>query len=209
MRHPTEEEHLHRNASVGQMMELHRRTMQEEVRSLSEHQIKTTPTDKLVASLTDKFSINIPDLDDSNPSVYKREIDIDMSRRHQYDFVGGPAVVKGTEVTISVPYTGDMGAFRMHAGSHTMDYPLARLSDNAVTFSRRGANLDPAQLRGQFDAWLATIKQHLAGMRAELGNFNAALGTEIASAINARFEKIQRDDDLLGGLGFGGAKVSP
>jgi hypothetical protein len=43
-------------------------------------------------------------------------------------------------------------------------------------------------------------------MRRELGNFNEAIKAEIGHAVDARLEKFKHDDDLLGGLGFGGPK---
>jgi hypothetical protein len=206
MRYPTDEEPLHAKVSVYQMMDHHRRSFLDEIETLSEQKLKTTLRDQLIASLAGKYSINIPILDGSNPSPARHEVDIDASRDPMRSFMGGPAVVKGTEITISVPFTGDVEAFRMHASSHTMSYPLARVGKTAVTFSRKGTNLDPGRIRNEFDAWLATIKEHLDGMRRELGNFNEAIKADIGRAVDARLEKFKRDDDLLGSLGFGGAQ---
>jgi hypothetical protein len=40
-------------------------------------------------------------------------------------------------------------------------------------------------------------------MTQELGGFNNSLVAEALSALNGRVAKVQRDDELLSGLGFG------
>jgi len=200
------EEHLHRNVSVGDMVRRHREILRKEVNGLSTHQLKNTSKDKLISSLSDQLSINIPVLDISNPVSATREFDINRSGHHDYEFAGGPRMVKGTEVNVTVPYTGDTEAFRMHASSHTMDYPLGRIDEKTITFSKRGQQLDGQQVRREFDAWIGTINTHLDGMRRELGDFNTQIEKEVTDAINVRLEKIKWDEDLLNGLGFGTTK---
>jgi hypothetical protein len=200
------EDHLHCNVSVGDMVRHHREILRKEVSGLSIQRLKNTPTDKIISSLSDQLSINIPVLDISNPVPATREFDINRSGHHDYEFVGGPRMVKGTEITITVPYTGDTEAFRMHASSHTMDYPMGRVDEKTITFSKRGQQLDGQQVRREFDAWIGTINTHLDGMRKELGDFNTKIEKEVTDAINVRLEKIKQDESLLDGLGFGTTK---
>lgn len=208
MHYGDNQEAFHSKASMRQLMELQRQAMHDAVRALPEQQLKPAATDKLIESLADKYSINIPVLDEENPSPARREVDIDMARDPRRSFMGGPGIVKGTEITISVAFTGDAEIFRWHASSHTMSYPRGHIGKTSITFSTRGQNLDASQVRAEFDRWLVVIKQHLQGMKTELGNFNEAIKAEITTAINARLEKIKRDDDLLSGLGFRGQKAS-
>ncbi len=206
MRYAPDEEPLHSKGSIYQATDLQRRAMQQEIAGLSGPQLKTAPIDQLAASLAEKYSINIPILDEANAAPAQHEVDINVSRDPMRRFGGGSGIMKGTEITITVPYTGDAKAFRMHASSHTVDYPLGRIGKVSIMFSRRGVDLDAGRVRQEFDAWIATIKKHLEGMRHELGNFNEALKAEATTAVNTRIEKLRRDDDLLGGLGFGGPK---
>jgi hypothetical protein len=171
--------------------------LQEEIRKLTEPQLRASSSEQLAASLAEKYRIDLPILDDSNPTPGRREVDIDITHSHQRAILGGPAVAKGAEITISVPFKGDAEVFRLHPSSHTMSYPRARISDSDITFRWRGTTLDPAHIRREFDQNIATIKQHLAGMPQEMGKFNEVLKTEAASAINARLEKLKRDNDLL------------
>jgi len=84
-----------------------------------------------------------------------------------------------------------------------MEYPRGRIGPSEGVFRKQGTNLDGAQVRREFDDWLAAIKRHLAGMTQELGGFNNALIGEALTALNARAAKFRRDDELLSGLGFG------
>lgn len=196
---------FHSEASLYQVVEHQRRKLREEIARLTERELKASPLDGLVGALAFKYSINVPILDETNPSPARREVDLDASRDPRREFLGGPVMLKGTEIAISVPYSGDREMFRFHPSNHVVNYPIGVLGDKAIIFTRQGANLDAALVRREFDAWLAIIKEHLDGMRKELGNFNDAIKSEIANAINARLGKIKRDDDLLGGLGFGGS----
>lgn len=208
MHYAPDEEQFHSKKSMREAMVLHRRAFSDEVQALSEQRLKAPGKDKLIENLAHKYSINIPVLDAENPSPARREVDIEMRRDARYPFTGGPSVVKGTEIMISVPYAGDEEVFRWHASAHVMSYPRGHIGKTSITFSARGQNLDASQVRAEFDRWLAVINQHLQGMKIELGNFNEAIKAEIATAINAHLEKIKRDDELLSGLGFGGQKAS-
>ncbi len=205
-----DEEPLHLRASISQAMEHQRRAMRDEINGLREDQVTAQP-ESLSALIASRFSINIPVLDDAAIHPNRRDVDIDVSHdpTRLAFHLGRPAVAKGTEITISVPFQGDAEIFRLHASSHTMEYPRGRIGEGAVTFTRRAPNFSAAEVRREFDRWLAAIKGHLDGMRKELGNFNESLKAEARATIQARIDKFKRDDDLLGGLGFGIPKRSP
>ena len=66
-----------------------------------------------------------------------------------------------------------------------------------------GVDLDAAQVRREFDEWLASIKQYLVGIVQEVAALKPSLHSEATRLLNARIAKLQKDDDLLAGLGFG------
>jgi hypothetical protein len=200
------EEPFHSKASIYQAMEVQRRGLHNEINGIPEQRLRSTAIEALTASLAEKYSMNIPILDEESATPSKREIDIDMSRNPSRQFLGGPSTVKGTEITIVVPYSGDKEIFRHHASSHAVEYPTGHIGEATISFVRRGANLDPARVRLEFDAWVARIKEHLEGMRKELGNFNESITAEIRSKLETRLSKVNKDDELLDGLGFRGTK---
>lgn len=195
-------ESLHSKASLAQAIANQRSRLKNEIMALSEKQLSSCHLEELVSHFSDKYSITIPLLDESNITPTRAEVDIDQSEDPRRVFLGGPRLVKGTAITISVPYTGDTEVFRMHASQHVMNYPIGYLSAHSIAFVCRGTHLDPQQVRREFDTWVAVIKQHLDGMRTELGNFNEAIKLEISKALNERLEKLKRDEALLSGLGF-------
>ena len=205
------EEAFHSKASIYQAIEAQRRALQADINSLSEHSLRSKTPEEVVPSLSAKFSINIPTLDESSITPSRRDVDIDVSRdpsRIAFH-IQRQAIVKGTEITIAVPFEGDAEIFQLHASNHTMDYPRGRIDHGRIVFTRQGERLDAAQVRREFDTWIGRIKEHLNGMRNELGSFNDTIKTEIAAAVAARLNKFKRDDDLLGGLGFSSPAKSP
>jgi hypothetical protein len=198
------EEPFHIKASISQAMELQRHSMRDEINRFSEVRLKSEPVDRLAEEIATKYTISVPVFDETSIQPTRREVNIDFSHdptRLAYH-LGRKGVERGTEISISVPFQGDAEVFRLHASSHTMEYPRGSIEPSAIVFRRRGANLDPAQVRREFDEWLATIKRHLAGMTEELGGFNHSLTTDALSTLNGRANKFQRDDELLTGLGF-------
>jgi hypothetical protein len=199
------EEPFHIRASISQAMDLQRQRMREEINRFPEARLKSEPVEQLAEEIVKKFDINVPILDEASIQPARREVDIDFSRdptRRAY-YSGRGGVEKGTEISISVPFQGDAEVFRLHASSHTMEYPRGSIGPSMIVFRRQGANLDAARVRQEFDEWLAAIKRHLAGMTQELGGFNISLVAEALSVLKVRAAKFQRDDELLSGLGFG------
>jgi hypothetical protein len=201
----SDEENFHHKANMAQVMQHQRQQMRDAINRLAEAKLKTVPVEQLAEEIAAAFSINMPVLDETAIRPATREVDIDFSgdpsSRAYYTGRGG--IQKGTEISISVPFQGDAEVFRLHASSHTMEYPRGRIERSEIVFRKRGVNLDGSQVRREFDDWLAAIKRHLAGMTQELGGFNDGLIGEALSALNARTAKLQRDGDVLAGLGFG------
>lgn len=201
----SEEERFHSRGNISQAMQLQRQRMRDAINRLPEKRLKSEPMQQLAEEIAKQFEIVIPILDESSIQPSQREVDIDFSNdpfsRAYYTRRGG--IQKGTEISISIPFQGDSEVFRLHASNHTMDYPLGSIRQSVIVFRRQGVNLAAAQVRQGFDEWLAAIKRHLAGMAQELGGFNDSLIAEALSALNARAQKLQRDDELLSGLGFG------
>jgi hypothetical protein len=193
------EEAFHSRGNISQAIELQRRAMQSEINGLAEANLKRQRPEQVVQALADKFSIIIPALDEGNIRPEKQGVDVELPN---YFGERTRQVQKGTEISIAVPFRGDAEVFKLHASSHTIDYPRGTIEGSTIVFRRHGTNLDPAQVRRDFDQWLSAIKKHLAEMTQELGDFNNTLKTAAEAGIAARAAKLQRDDELLSGLGF-------
>jgi hypothetical protein len=200
-----DEEPLHMRGNISQVVQAQRQHMRDEINRLPEDRLKSEPAEQLAEEMAEKFSINIPVLDETSIRPTSREVDIDFARdpmsRPYYTGRGG--IQKGTEINITVPFEGDAEVFRCHASSHPMEYPRGTVGQSEIVFRKAGVNLDATQVRREFDEWLAAIKRHLAGMTQELGGFNEALIGEALTTLNARLVKFQCDDELLANLGFG------
>ena len=178
-------------------MRLQRQEMQEEIRRLPEARLKAEPLEAIARAVAAAYAIEMPALDEAAIHPERREIEIDFTT-----MFGERARKMGTEIIITVPFHGDGSVFRLHASSHSMEYPRGRVTDNAIVFRKQGVDLDAAQTRREFDQWLAAIKRHLDGMTRELGTFKDALRGEALATLNVRAGKLKRDDDLVAGLGF-------
>src|SRR5258708_1090918 len=99
-----DDEPFHHKATIAQAMEHHRRTIRDEPNRFPEAKLKVVPLERLTQEMAEKFSINIPILDESAIQPSRREIDLDISRdptRTAFR-TGRGGIVKATEITIPV-----------------------------------------------------------------------------------------------------------
>lgn len=163
------------------------------------------PIEELCVHLVERFRINVPELDSAGITVSKpREVEIDISgdyRRAVFDRRRS-AHVTGTEVTFSVPFTGDRELFFVRPTTFNLSPPRAYVSDRALEFSYRQTELVPETLRKQFDAELASAEQFLRWQQHDVAALNSSLPQLVLQLVLARREKLQRTQVAVSALGF-------
>jgi len=75
-----DDEPLHIRASLSQVMQARRQRMRDEINHLPEARLKSEPVERLAEEMAEKFSINIPVLDEASIRPASREVDIDFFR---------------------------------------------------------------------------------------------------------------------------------
>jgi hypothetical protein len=191
-----------REASTHQVMEHQRGLLHKEAATMPPATVLDGEVDDLAAKLAKKHSVDVPVLNDEGTHVKQSEVDIDISRDPRRDFWGdAPHSARGVEINFFVPFTGDAAMFEVQPNT-SQGSLLGEVVKNEIVYTARGLQLNPVDVRREFDAWLAGVKLNLDWHRQALGNFNQELAGIARNEILQRRAKLSADRDLVAGLGF-------
>lgn len=177
--------------------------MRQEISGLSANQILKTSTDDLCDYFVAKYSVEVPVLLEDKIVADQREVEIDVSDdpRRRWS-TPGPHFMRGTEISVSIPFTGDRDVFFIRPSHFTSGPPHAEIDGHNVVLRATGVDLKPDQVRSQVDAELNNIKWYLASLKPEVDAYNSALRQTARTSIEARKAKLLRDQNLVSAIGF-------
>ncbi len=132
-----------------------------------------------------------------------REVDIDISHDFRFARVPGErAVVRGTAVSIVVPFRGDPGLFKLKPSTWNTNIPHGKIVGQELHLVFRGVDMNAEQLKRESDSALGNIEQYIGWQRDGVRAFNDRLPNTLQQAVAARKAKLLRDMNLVAGLGI-------
>jgi hypothetical protein len=133
-------------------------------------------------------------------------VDVDVSRDFSRAvFPGERAFVRGTRLTIAIPYEGDKQLWRFQPSSFSFSgYPdIEVLEDQVrfyVTFPDDAADTD--RIRGQIQSDVGRLSEAAGTVKRDVEAFNASLGAQVRAAVEARRGTAFKSANVLAGLGI-------
>lgn len=110
--------------------------------------------------------------------------------------------IKGTSVTFSIPFDGDSELLYCQASSFTFNPLRASVTDGEVLVNFQEVDPNPEKIKQEFERRLADIERHVGYVNNDLKPFNDGLRTKIMQKINARKEKLLKDQGIVAALGY-------
>jgi hypothetical protein len=185
------------------VLEEQNRKLRENINSLAEDYVLSVSESDLTAHLVDKFSIEPITL--GEPFIASSgEVDIDVSHdpmRGGYG-LGRPIIVKGIQVHIKVPFTGDGQLFWCRPSSFTLSPPRAVVTDGYLEFFIKGDRLVGGDVKRSLDTALAEIGGYLRNMRTACEAHNASLERLIHELFEFRKKRLLTNRDVLASIGL-------
>jgi hypothetical protein len=177
--------------------------MREEIASLEAQRVLTSSIEDLCDYFVKKYFVEVPELQKEKTIADQQEKEIDMSHRlGGYDSSPGRHYVKGTEIVISVPFSGDAELFKVRPNTFTYNPPCGEVRDQTLILRVSGIQLDAKVVRGQIDAELAQIEGWLSTLRSNVEPYNTAIRENARQQLEARRTKLLADQNLVSELGF-------
>jgi len=176
----------------AQVKELVRQRPREEIESEG-------VAERLIAPLL----LDIPVLDETAKYAETREIDVDVSgdpMRMIFDR-SQPFYIKGTEVTIVIPFKGDPNVFQIQPTSFTLSPPFGHIKNHELrlvfTITNPGVNIN-----AQVDRTIAEVKHYLDWLRPSVEQMKRDLMQVALPLIAQRKQQATAHAEIVGGLGI-------
>lgn len=198
------EEYLFTGADWFSVDRHQREEMAKEIEKVDSNRLLNTSVDDLAQYFSEKYSIEVPVLDQDGIVVDEQETRIDISRdfnRHVLDR-SRPHYITGSAISVEVPFTGEAAAFKIRPNPYNTSPPRASVSGNLLTFTISGTQLAADQVRGQIERTLQEIESYLGNLRANVEGLNRQLPSAARKAIEARRERLLASRNTVAALGF-------
>jgi hypothetical protein len=161
------------------------------------------PLDELADQLATKFSLVPPVIEPDKIEVSQREVDIDVSGDSYRDISrSGPHYVKGTAITVNIPFTGDKGMFLVRPSTFSTHVPHGNVRDGFIQFTISGTKLTTEKVKSDIDSTVKSISEFLKNQALSVGNFPQEIRQIAYQALEQRKLKLDADKDLTSNLGY-------
>jgi hypothetical protein len=181
-----------------------KKQLMEEVAKFDGNRLLNTSVEDLAAYFEKKYTLNVPVLLEDQIVADQRETQIDVSG-DPYRYISDrsrPFYVPGAVVEITVPFEGDVEAFRIQPTSYTTSPPVADIKGNSLVIRIQGTDLTTEKVRGTIDSTLSEVKRYLGVLRNDAAGLNSQLLQVARSAIEGRRQKLLQNQNLVASLGF-------
>lgn len=151
-----------------------RAALEEEVAALAGNRLLNTSIDDLCTYFVEKYRIDIPILDRNGIVADQRETQIDVSQdpmRTIFDR-SQPAYIPGTEIEVSVPFTGEAEGFTIQPTTYSLNPPRGTVRGSVLVLSITGVDLEAGRVRQEIDSELDRIESYLTSLRGSADRLN-------------------------------------
>jgi hypothetical protein len=110
--------------------------------------------------------------------------------------------MRGTAVSLFVPFEGDSGLFRLQPSTSTFNPPRGVVKGDQLVLRVETLEPDSAKMKAGFDRELSSISQYLGWVGRDVQTFNSGLRSAAQAGIASRRAKLVADQELVSSLGF-------
>lgn len=195
---------LFNNADWHSVDRHQRDELTKEINSINGDRLLNSSVDDLCEYFVKKYRIEVPLLNKEDIVADQRETQLDVSGdpRRYFSNPGQPFYVNGTTIEIAIPFEGDPGVFKVQPTTYTLNPPRAEVKKNVLILKIEGTDLSGEHVRNEINRTISEVEGHLVTLRSNSHELNSQLPCIARSVIEQRREKLLKDRNLLGSLGF-------
>ena len=193
----------------GELIEVLRQCeakMYQEIEGYERNYILNASADDLCSYLEQKYRMEPITLHTEPENIVadtgETKVDVSQDRSRFITDRSRPFYIQGTYVSFEVPFEGDQELFKYVPTTRLLRYITARVYDQKVHFTFTRADHNVEQVKRDFQSELNTLKQQVCHANNDVRGFNSSLQEKARTKINARREKILKDQDMANALGF-------
>lgn len=178
--------------------------LRDEIQSYDGNMFLNTPTDDLVAYFYDRFCLEFPVLIKDGIEADQKDVKINIQhdqRRHVYDRTV-PTFVDGTQIEISIQFTGNKELFYLRPTQFSSSPPRAIIKNGELVFQFSAVELRAEIVEKSFKTVLDEIEWYLKNLKVNIDALNEKFHTDSRSHIETRKVKLLKDRNTVAALGF-------
>jgi hypothetical protein len=163
-------EQLFAKHDLSRVLRNHGALAQKQVDGFGEDYLLSASESDLVAYVVSKVSLDVPQLGEAY-MLEPTEVEVDIGSDY-----GHSRKVKGYRVEVRIPFSGDPDILLCQPSSFDFNPPRADLGRGHLLFIyQQAGQLDPAQIKSDFEQSLKKIRQYLQTVEADCNRFHAGL----------------------------------
>ncbi len=164
------------------------------------------PDDEVIQQYVSRFELEVPTLSEDAMSMSEREVDIDVSRDpRRLFFEGHPDgfYIKGTEVTVHIPFVGEPDMFRVRPNMWSSVMPRGHVDGQELLLRFRFPHdSPPSNLKSELDRALTQVRQYLDHLRSMVAVMHRELRIIAAQSWQTRKSQFSQRKSVVEGLGL-------
>jgi hypothetical protein len=198
-----EESYLFNDTDWFTIQSTRKEKLRQEIAALDSQRILNSSIDDLCDYFEASYQLMVPELDKSRIVADQREVDIDVT--HEYGrrwSTPGPHFARGTEVSLTIPFSGEAGLFKIQPTSFNMTPPRGEVKGNQLILRVCGPKLDVQSVKLQTDQNIAQIETYLRNLKLDVDALSRTVRPETRQQLEARKAKLLADRNLVSELGY-------
>ncbi len=179
--------------------------LKEEIFSLNSDYLLNISVYDLTQHLISKYYLDCPKIDRNEIYIdNQREVDIDVRHDRMRDIRDRtkPFYIKGTEISIAVPFSGNFILFDFQPSSFTSNRPQGIIRGNEIIIAVRQINHNAEEIKGIYNREVGLIERYLSWVESDIKSHNDSLESSINQIIDVRKKKLIADKGLLSDIGL-------
>jgi hypothetical protein len=158
--------------------------------------------EQLPEKLANDYGLAVPVLDEAQKHATTREVDVDVSQdpmRMIYDR-STPFYIRGTEVTIHIPFHGDASLFDVRPQQFTTNPPRGECDEHELrmVYTIR----EPRDIGPEIEQSIAQVRQHLDWLHPSAEQLKTQLKQLAQTLIAERKSRMAANEQIIRNLGI-------
>lgn len=191
---------LFRSVGIFDVIERSKDRAKELVRELAASEIGSEgAAERVVAPLL----LDVPVLDEAAKCAETQEVDVDVSGDPMRMLLdrSRPFYIKGTEITVIIPFRGDPRAFEIQPTTYNLNPPFGHVEDHELRLVFTITNPE-FNVGAEIDRTISQVKQYLDWLRPSAEQMRQALLQVAQSAISQRRQQADAHAEVVNRLGI-------
>ncbi len=194
---------FYKNGELSSFLDQRKNALENEILSYDSNQILNVSEEDLCEYLVSEYSLEPPELLENEIYADHEEADVDVSR-DQMRLIrdrSRPFYIKGSQITIIIPFEGDGNLFQYRPSSFGLNPPRAEVSGQRLRLVYTTTRHDADAIKKEYQNAIERINGYLQSVRENVERYNGQLRTLAKQLIPQRKEKLLADQGLVSALG--------